>query len=69
MALGNLPNMEVAANKEAPDCSKERMVGMRTLALDHASAQKVFRDTVKVGRAEAGTGDLGNCGSCSEQGC
>ena len=64
MALGNLLNTAVAANKEAPDCSKERLLGMRSLALDHVSAQKVFRDTVKVSTVEAGTGDLGNRGSC-----
>ena len=64
MALSNWLNTAVAANKEAPDCSKERLVGMRSLALDHVSAQKVFRDTVNVGTAVAGTGDLDNRGSC-----
>ena len=69
MALGNSPNTAVATNKEATGCSKERLVGMRTLALDHVSAQKIFRYTVKVGTAEAGTVDLGNRGSCRGQGC
>ena len=59
MALINSPNMAVATNKEATGCSKERLVGMRTLALDHVSAQKM-----KVGTAEAGTVDLGNLDSC-----